>query len=230
MARALSMILCCPLALALAPATAGAMCIDISYRVMAFSSDGESVLLEENGFGPEGGGSLAYLLLSGAHPWATRFVVTSNYSPGDGSTPETISVAALQKTLRGLAEAVKRKKLLGVQVGAAGAQRGGLVTIQPAAAKAVTTLRAVRDEIAAGSLRITIREKRLAIADRDGGSPMLTLWEPIDSLRGVSASIAPGGKLLVLRRDNGRCSRDIAVLHTRSGRSGDLRHLSLPTR
>jgi hypothetical protein len=221
--------LCCALVLALAPAPAPAMCVDVGYQVLAFSSDGESVLIEERGHGPEGGGSLAYLLLSGTAPSTQRFVVSSDMSPGDGSTPESVSMAALQKTLRELADALKRKKLGGVKVGAAARERGGLVTVEPATSKEVTPFQQQRRELAAGGYRIAVRTRALTVSDKHGSLP-LTLWSPRDSMQGLSASMKAGGKLLVLQLDSGRCARSVAVLHTPSGKARDLRVLPIERR
>jgi hypothetical protein len=212
--------------LALTPAAARALCVDTVYSVLAFSPDGDSVLLEERAHGPEGGGSLAYLLLSATAPTATRFSVSSNFSPGDGSEPESVSTAQLQKTLRALAEAVKRKKLAGVQVTAANASRVDMVRLQPSAARG-TGLAVARGELVGGGLRISLKGNALTVSDRSG-SQALRLWAPLDSIKGLSASMAAQGKLLVLARDRGRCDRSIAVLHTPSGKARELRVLPLP--
>ena len=80
------------LAAALVSSTALAMGVRSTDTELAKSDDGKVTLVEVDSSGPEGGGSLVYKLKSASGEEA--FVISSNFSPGDGSRPQSISEKA----------------------------------------------------------------------------------------------------------------------------------------
>src|SRR5579872_1641717 len=77
---------------------AHAMCVSTSYDPVAWSKDGHAVLIEEVAHGPEGGGSISYLLVDFHKKKAHVFPISSNFSPGDETKPETISEETCRET------------------------------------------------------------------------------------------------------------------------------------
>lgn len=70
--------------------TAHPMCTSFRYRPLMWNPAGTSAVILKQGFGPEGGGSIE-LLLTTHNMEPLRTSITSNMSPGDGSTPESVS-------------------------------------------------------------------------------------------------------------------------------------------
>src|SRR5581483_746484 len=78
---------------------ASAMCVSTSYEPVAWSPDGQAVLIHEEASGPEGGGSISYLLVDFKKKKSETFAVSSNFSPGDGTEPQTISEDACRQAV-----------------------------------------------------------------------------------------------------------------------------------
>ncbi|MBK7960262.1 MAG: hypothetical protein IPK04_02970 [Bdellovibrionales bacterium] len=66
------------------------MCASIDYGVVAWNPQGSAVVVHRISHGPEGGGSVAYTIVDLAKGTSDSYVVSDNFSPGDGSTPERI--------------------------------------------------------------------------------------------------------------------------------------------
>lgn len=79
--------------------TARAMCSRTSFSVLAWSPAGTAVLLEQRQDGPEGGGALSYVVFDFEGNQGRTFSVSSDFSPGDGSTPQTVTAAACRQNL-----------------------------------------------------------------------------------------------------------------------------------
>jgi hypothetical protein len=89
---------------------------------IAQSKDGKWSLVQVDRAGPEGGGSLAYQVAPTTpagddqkNP-ARSYVVSSTFSPGNGSKPQTISVAGCQKAANDLAAELVKTGFVGVAV------------------------------------------------------------------------------------------------------------------
>lgn len=89
---------------------AAAMSIRVSRRPLAWSVDGSKLLAVEVQDGPEGGGSLTYLVVSASAPHYLRFEVSSDFSPGGGGTPQKISSKACRAAMARLARLVTRRQ------------------------------------------------------------------------------------------------------------------------
>lgn len=79
--------------------TARAMCSRTSFAVLAWNPAGTAVLLEKRQDGPEGGGALSYVVFGFAGNQGRSFSVSSDFSPGDGSTPETVTAAVCRQNV-----------------------------------------------------------------------------------------------------------------------------------
>jgi hypothetical protein len=118
----------------LASASAMAMSIRTAILPLAWSRDGTHVLILTERAGPEGGGSRAYAIL----PGADGVVVSSNFSPGNGTRPESVSVPDCRRLAGGLRERLGLFGIEGVKVdesACANADREVVVASQPATAK-----------------------------------------------------------------------------------------------
>lgn len=140
------------LILLLGPAPAEAMSIRTTVSLLAWSSNGNNALLQEVLDGPEGGGALAYLIVSIRPVGVVRAVVSSDFSPGDGSTPQAIGVQACKEALVRLAAGIKRAKFAGISIRPGGCEkklRHGMVK--------------VAHDVSAGSARLVGQGKRVIV-------------------------------------------------------------------
>jgi hypothetical protein len=93
-----------------------AMGIRWERKQLARSTDGSSALYEVRGWGPEGGGSLAYRVEVKATRKGADFLVSSTFSPGDGRQPEVISAEVCEQRLAALASELSNRGIQGVAV------------------------------------------------------------------------------------------------------------------
>jgi len=111
------------------PAVVLGMHVRTSRTQIARSPDG-ATLSEIREDGPEGGGALTYRVQGKTPGDTVDFVVSSNFSPGNGSRPQTVSPEMCRQRLDALVAELVRRKIPGVRVhqGACWApDRAGLV-------------------------------------------------------------------------------------------------------
>ena len=109
--------------------SARALSIRSTKTQIARAADG-SKLIEVREDGPEGGGALTYRVQGKKPGDAVDFVVSSDFSPGDGSTLQTVSAATCRQRLAALDAELAKRKIPGVTLhpeGCASARRAGLV-------------------------------------------------------------------------------------------------------
>ena len=94
---------------------ASAMGIRKDSTLLARSGDG-AALYEVREHGPEGGGALSYRVEAKGRNAAVEFLVSSDFSPGDGSQPQRVSAAACEQRLAALGAELARRKIPGVTV------------------------------------------------------------------------------------------------------------------
>lgn len=157
------------------PTTGAAMHTTVQTNIVAVSTDGRSVLVASRAHGPEGGGSYSVSLYSADQPNELGFVFSSDFSPGDGSTPESISAAACGAALAKLGKALAAKKFRGVKVATSCAQRSGLVTVDDA-----ERARTAKLEVAPDAFDVKDKTCRIRGA---GGAVDLTLVYAVKSAR-----------------------------------------------
>jgi hypothetical protein len=124
-------------------AEAFAMHITQNSNLVAWSSDGRSALIEQRERGPEGGGSLTYLLLSGRPVTQESFPLSSDFSNG-ASTIERITVDSCQSAAESLARRLEKEGFTGISVEASRCQQPGrsrTVNVSSAAAELVQVSR-----------------------------------------------------------------------------------------
>ena len=95
--------------------TASAMGIRKDSRLLARSGDGAG-LYEVREHGPEGGGALTYRIEGKGRTGAVDFLVSSDFSPGDGSQPQRVSVKECEQRIAALGAELARRKIPGVAV------------------------------------------------------------------------------------------------------------------
>jgi len=156
------------LLVALLPSTGWTMHMRSVVHPVAVSADGRSLLLSQSDRGPEGGGASSLILLSLEAPQRTTFLLSRDLSPGDGSTPQTVSAAQCASELEKLKAALAAKGFVGVTVASTCASRSGLVTVSPA------------ERARAQATRFTKRGTGLALGgwQLEGGSGALKLSGP----------------------------------------------------
>lgn len=64
---------------------------------VAWSQGGQAVLLNVDAHGPEGGGSQAYWIMDDRGNESEVWTISSDFSPGDGSRPQVVSVGACKQ-------------------------------------------------------------------------------------------------------------------------------------
>jgi len=109
--------------------SARALSIRSTKAQIARAADG-SKLIEVREDGPEGGGALTYRVQGKKPGDVVDFVVSSDFSPGDGSTPQTVSPETCRQRLAALGTELAKRKIPGVTLhpeGCASARRAGLV-------------------------------------------------------------------------------------------------------
>jgi hypothetical protein len=95
---------------------ARAMGIRNESKLLARSADGASALYELRGWGPEGGGSLAYRVTGPVRARPVEFLVSSTFSPGDGRQPQVVPIATCEQRLSALDQELARRGVHGVTV------------------------------------------------------------------------------------------------------------------
>ncbi len=92
------------------------MHIRISEKLLAWSKDGQSALVEHGGGGPEGGHGYALRVVSAVRGVNTRYLISSTYSPGDGSEPQSVSAKVCRSRLTHLQADLKSAGFEGITV------------------------------------------------------------------------------------------------------------------
>jgi hypothetical protein len=67
------------------------MCVSVDYQTVAWNPSGIAAIVHERSYGPEGGGSDGYRILDFNGGKNEIYIFSSDFSPGDGSTPQSIS-------------------------------------------------------------------------------------------------------------------------------------------
>ena len=112
--------------------SARAMNIRSSQKQIARAADG-TALVEVREDGPEGGGALTYRVQGKTPGDVVDFVVSSDFSPGDGSTPQTVSAETCRQRLAALDAELTKRKIPGVALhpeGCTSARRAGLAVVK----------------------------------------------------------------------------------------------------
>jgi len=121
------------LAALMAAATARAMGIRAARTALAHAPDG-ATLLEVREMGPEGGGALTYRVQGKSAGDGVDFLVSSDFSPGGPTRPQTVPAETCRQRLAALEAELAKHKFAGVTVrpdGCRAKSRGGLVTVKP---------------------------------------------------------------------------------------------------
>ena len=130
------------LAAVLLAASRGAVATGIRQerRLLARSTDGASALLELRAWGPEGGGSLTFRVEGKVRRKGIDYLVSSDFSPGNGTQPQQVPAATCEQRLAALTSELSKRGIHGVAVNPERCRtedRDGLVTVAspPAATK-----------------------------------------------------------------------------------------------
>jgi hypothetical protein len=86
--------------------SAHALSSRVFHKPLVASRNGQAVVFLVSSFGPEGGGSIEFLLATATQQ--TRFMVSSNFSPGGPSRPQTIGESKCRYTVVQLQSAMRR--------------------------------------------------------------------------------------------------------------------------
>lgn len=110
---------------------ASAMGVRKDSTLLARSGDG-AALFEVREHGPEGGGALSYRVEGKRRSAAIEFLVSSDFSPGDGSRPQRVSANECEQRVTALGAELTRRKIASVTVhpeNCRAKDRGGLVVV-----------------------------------------------------------------------------------------------------
>jgi hypothetical protein len=115
-------------------ASGSALAMGIRENRKELDRSAAGTLYEVRADGPEGGGALTYRVQGKATRDRIDFVVSSDFSPGDGSQPQTVSPDMCRQRLDALRAELGRRRLAHVTVhpdGCGAKDRNGLVTAKP---------------------------------------------------------------------------------------------------
>lgn len=115
---------------AVAASTAIAMSIRSRVRLQTWSSDGLSALLSYDSDGPEGGGSLGFGVLT-CNGLQAQVTLSSDFSPGAGDTPQTITEKGCREGVARLTASLKANAFTNVTLEPDGCiKRSGMVSVE----------------------------------------------------------------------------------------------------
>lgn len=212
--------------------TAGAMSIRTNVSLLAFSRSGESFLLQVSKDGPEGGGSLGYALYDVRRRTVAVFTISSDFSPGDGSTPQRIHAGSCQAAAGKLRRLLAQKKYPGVSVRpgrCAGKRRWNVVEVSARTRRLLQASAFSHEKgtggLVKGPLVVGTHRKKLGLWTRKAA--------PGSSTSGLSgAFLAPWGKAVVtlLSSPSGHDTRLGPVWRSPAGKPGEFKRVLLPSR
>ena len=187
-------------AVALFGGQALAMHIRRSVALVGFSKDGASALLDESESGPEGGGSLRYVVVSAVGPQEEPFLVTSNFSHGGSARPESVPEGICKAEAKRFAGLLTDKGFEGAKVNAEACakQRGSVVAVErlePGVAAQLT--------VKQGKLVVDVKGRDVDLGTADKG------------LVALEGKLSRSGKLLVVVAVDGEESRLLGVWRAR---------------
>jgi len=130
-----------------------AMSIRTFSSVVAWSSDGDAFLVQSDAQGPEGGGSHAYYLITTKPAAITKALLSSDFSPGGSSHPQTVSARACREA------ATRLQTALG--------DRFPGVTVRPGKCdgKERTAVVAIAKALSSGKLKVEVNETTARILE-----------------------------------------------------------------
>lgn len=216
------------LAATLVCSAASAMSLRSDLAVIAFSKDGTSALVQIVVRGPEGGGQIAYELWSASGPARQRYELSSDLSPGDGSTPQAILPKACTERLAELGKELARRGFRGVTVqpGQCG-KRGNLVTVdkKQLADVADAAFQAKGNKLQHGDLEVRFRGNNIDVLQ--GEERRCSVTQPARNAPAeIHVSGTKSGKLVYLIQQVGDGDEGLLGL-CGAGPDGVLKLLSL---
>jgi hypothetical protein len=211
------------------PSAGQAMRIQTFLRPLAWSDDGQSLLLVEDQQGPEGGDALTYVLVSVRAPHYQRFQVSSDFSTGSSHLPQRVTAGACRTQLDRLVKSAPATRFPGLQVltgRCAGKDRTELLRPSPALTRAMAASAfAGQVTLKLGALVLLIATKEVVL--QEAGKPV-GRWPlrmpPNLSPGSLGAWLEPGRRLLVLTSADGV----ILVLASPTGDLAKLQPVPLP--
>lgn len=175
---------------------AGALRIRTTVSLLAWSADGESVLLREREHGPEGGGSEAYAVVGTRPVRVLRATVSSDFSPGGSARPQRVPLSACRDGLRQVARALGKLGFRGVKVypsRCARKGRHGLVEVEATVRRtAERSLLGEGPHVKGRGIAVSLHQGKVIVGPGTG---------PARAGGGaVAPALAPSGKVLVVIR------------------------------
>ena len=168
---------------------AWAMRTQVSISIVAWSEDGASVLLREDGNGPEGGGYERYRLIE--PQLGLTITPSSDMSPGDGSTPQSVDEKECRTQLESLQEKLTKLKFPGVRINVANCAKRGDFELKA--------------NVPVGYPLVESEQSTSDFGEQPPGQEMLRQNLPagtelgcLEAVGGLSATLSPTSRLLVL--------------------------------
>jgi hypothetical protein len=185
------------------------MTITADLELLAWSGDGGSALVREVQQGPEGGGTLTWIVVNAAG--VRRYVISSDLSPGDGSTPQAIAEKACRASAKDLADRLNSFDGVKVKPEKCFGDRADVVKVEPGqadrAAKSFApvgtvvkrvgkTLRIAREGQRVEVVRVDHRAREIAWAS---AGPLVLVLETSDVRDALLAAVVqtPAGLITV---------------------------------
>ncbi|MFZ5478575.1 MAG: hypothetical protein ACOZNI_17525 [Myxococcota bacterium] len=183
------------------------MMITTNLEIAAWSGDGGTALVRRVEQGPEGGGRLVWLVVNAAGTRA--WVLSSDLSPGDGSTPQTVSEKACRSAAKELATRLASFDGVKVRAEKCAGDRGAVLEIAPATAERAAnsfspvgtevkrlgkTLRVIREGLEVEIVKVDHRAKDIAWAS---AGPLVLVIERGEHADALLAAVVQTPKGLV---------------------------------
>ena len=203
------------------PAATHAMRIRTDVTLVALADGGESFLVLVSESGPEGGGSSTYKIYDARRGTSASFAVSSDFSPGDGSTPERIPAASCKAAAARLKALLAKKKISGVAVQPDRCARKGRIGLVGASAAARKRVQAAAFAHKKGVPGLTRGGLVVGKASKQLGLWPCTAAPAAVTSDGVSyAYLSPHGKVVVVLAGGLHDTRLGPVWYSSSGEGG----------
>ena len=174
--------------------------------LIAWSTDGSAALLNAAENGPEGGGSDAYVIAAAGAP-LTSFLLSSTFSPGNGSTPQSVPAKKCRAAASALGKRLAAAGFSGVAVKPAacsGGDRGAAVRVSPSVAAAVESSRLHGQGTLVEKAGVVVRmDESGVVLERPGEPATHYAHKGAPAPKAIAAALSPSGRLCVVLADDG---------------------------
>lgn len=179
--------------------SSGAMGIRSDASLVAWSTNGKSALLRLISHGPEGGGGREYQVVGEVQ---VRVALSNTMSPGDGSTPETVSADSCKAAANKLEAALTKAGIRGATVSAAVCDDHSRSEVVTAEAMEHSGFFATGKgaQLTRGAATLEVEGAQLTVTE---GTKRTRFTAPAPLPEEFRAALSPSGQLLLVFTEGG---------------------------